>query len=225
MDKLQKPESMIFDLDGTLFRSESIFIEAYHLAFDRLREEGHYSGETPPEKVLLGSLGLLLEQIWANVLPEASIRVRERLNELVLKVQLELLAAGKGEIYAGVAETLTELKRRGIRLFVASNGLEHYVKGVISHMGLSPLFTALYSADEFKTRSKVDLVRLLMTHHDVASAWMVGDRSSDVEAGTANGLPVIGCHYAGFLAAGELDRANVKITAFPQLLTVLQSEA
>ncbi|UUZ93287.1 hypothetical protein LJK87_00265 [Paenibacillus sp. P25] len=32
---------------------------------------------------------------------------------------------------------------------------------------------------------------------------MVGDRSSDVEAGRANGLFVVGCDYAGFRKPGN----------------------
>ncbi|MNP85892.1 hypothetical protein D3C76_1858310 [compost metagenome] len=46
---------------------------------------------------------------------------------------------------------------------------------------------------------------------------MVGDRSSDVEAGLKNGLTVIGCDYAGFGDGEELNGSHVRIRSFLEL--------
>jgi phosphoglycolate phosphatase-like HAD superfamily hydrolase len=216
------PEAMLFDLDGTLFQTETLSIPAYHATFDQLRREGKYRGETPPERLFLGSLGLLLEDIWKNVLPNEGIDVHQRANDLLLEHQVALLKENVGEMYPGVPETLKALHDRGVKLFVASNGLELYVKEVIRAKGLAPLFTGLYSAGEYETRSKVDLVKLLLEHHGIRSAWMVGDRSSDVEAGRKNGLTVIGCRYADFGNEKELEQADHIITSFPQLLELCE---
>lgn len=215
-----KPEAMIFDLDGTLFQTETLLLPAYHATFDKLRDEGLYEGDTPPEQHILSGLGMLLEHIWQQVMPNVEQAVHRRADELLLEFQVEGMARGEGKLYDGVADTLKALHGRGIRLFIASNGLEAYVKGVIRHQGLEPWFEAggLYSAGEYQTRSKVDLVRMLLKRHDVGSAWMVGDRSSDVEAGHANGLFVVGCDYAGFRKEGELDEADVRIADFRELL-------
>lgn len=218
----QKPEALLFDLDGTLFRTETLSLPAYHSVFDELRKEGLWSGDTPPEERFLQSLGLLLEEIWKRVMPSSPVDARRRANELLLKFQTELLADGMGDLYSGVEDTLRELHRRGYRLFVASNGLEAYVKGVMEAKGLAPLFTALYSAGEFQTKSKVDLVGLLLQRFAVKSAWMCGDRSSDVEAGIKNGLKVVGCDYAGFQQSGELDDADLVIRRFDELLNYLE---
>lgn len=220
---MSKPEAMIFDLDGTLFQTETLLLPAYHATFDRLRAEGLYEGATPPESAILGGLGMLLAHIWKRVMPDADESVHRRADELLLQYQLEGMAQGQGRLYEGVADTLAELQRRGIRLFVASNGLEAYVKGVVRQHGLEPLFVpgGLYSAGEYGTATKVDLVRRLLADHCVTSAWMVGDRSSDVEAGHANGLAVVGCDYAGFREQGELDGADVRIDRFSRLLELL----
>jgi len=221
---LQKPEAMLFDLDGTLFQTETLLLPAYHATFDQLRDEGLYSGATPPESEILGSLGMLLEHIWQRVMPGVDAKVHRRADELLLDYQIRGLERGEGRMYEGVAETLTALRGQGIRLFVASNGLELYVKRVIEHKGLAPLFEGLYSAGEFQTRSKVDLVRMLLETYNVKSAWMVGDRSSDVEAGRENDLTVIGCDYAGFRKEGELEQADVRIDRFSDLLALLPSK-
>jgi len=217
-----RPEALVFDMDGTLFRAETLMVPAYERAFERLKREGLHEGETPPVALLLGSLGMLLDDIWARVIPEASVEAQRRINELLLEEQMTLLAEGVGEPYPGVPETLAALHAAGYRLFVASNGLEAYVKGVAAHLGIADLFEGLYSAGEYRTKSKVDLVRLLLERHKVASAWMVGDRSSDVEAGRRNGLPVVGCDYAEFgVSADELEDADMRIRAFGDIASLL----
>lgn len=221
MDKdntLRKPQAMIFDMDGTLFQTETVLLPAYHRLFDTLREEGLYTAPTPPEERILGSLGMLLEEIWKIVMPDGSERAHERANELLLQLELEGLQGGDTLLYPAVKDTLEALKERGIRLFVASNGLEHYVKGVAEAHGILSLFDGLYSAGEHDTKSKVDLVEMLLQREGVNSAWMVGDRSSDVEAGKKNGLSVIGCAYAGFGVDQELEGSDILIDSFDQLL-------
>jgi phosphoglycolate phosphatase-like HAD superfamily hydrolase len=213
---------MIFDLDGTLFQTETLLLPAYHAMFDQLRAEKLFAGDTPPERAILGSLGMLLEHIWQNVMPDSDVTVHRRADVLLLDYQIKGLANGEGVLYEGVTETLTALHQQGVRLFVASNGLESYVKGVIAQKGLSPLFEGLYSAGEFQTRSKVDLVKILLETHGISSAWMVGDRSSDVEAGLKNGLTVIGCDYADFKSGGELEDAHVRIKSFNELLQLIE---
>lgn len=214
----RKYEALLFDLDGTLFRTETLALAAYHATFDQMRAEGVYEFPTPPEKVFLGSLGLLLEEIWRRVIPDATDVARHRANELLLYHEDRLLDEGFGEMYDGVEATLRELHRRGYKLFVASNGLEGYVKGVIRKKGLTDVFTGLYSAGEYQTATKAELVSLLLRHHNVSSACMCGDRKNDVEAGKKNGLFVVGCDYAGFHDDGELQDADLVIHAFPELL-------
>lgn len=220
--KQAKPEAMIFDLDGTLFQTETSVIPAYHAVMDQLRKEGLYAGDTPPDERLLGSLGLLLDDIWKNILTDSSAAVRQRANELLLHYQLIGFREGHGNLYPDVASTLTSLHEQGIKLYIASNGLEPYVNHVIEHQKLGHLFSGLYSAGGYQTSSKVDLVRILLQEHQLQNAWMVGDRSSDVEAGVENGLFVVGCVYAGFAASGELAGADVIIDQFADILTLIE---
>ncbi|MNO24260.1 Phosphoglycolate phosphatase [compost metagenome] len=216
--QLKKPEAMIFDMDGTLFKTETLLLPVYHRVFDSLHEEGLYSGETPPEELILGCLGMLLEDIWKKVIPGYPEEVHLRANDLLLEYELIGLKEYVTELYPQVQFTLEELSKRGVRLFVASNGLEHYVKEIAKAHHIFPLFEGLYSAGEHQTASKVDLVKLLLDNHQVSSAWMVGDRSSDVEAGNKNGQTVIGCAYAGFGQGAELQGSDVLITRFDELL-------
>jgi phosphoglycolate phosphatase-like HAD superfamily hydrolase len=209
-------------MDGTLFQTETLLMPVYDKTFDQLRAEGLFEGPTPPEDRILSSLGMLMDQIWDNVMPGSSPEVRRRADELLLHYELEGLRQGEGKLYDGVEATLRTLKKRGLRLFVASNGLEAYIKQIVEYKGLAGLFEGLYSAGEYNTRSKADLVKLLLERHNIKSAWMVGDRSSDVEAGIKNNLTVVGCDYAGFRKEGELDGSHIRIRRFSELLDYIQ---
>lgn len=220
--QLTKPQAIVFDMDGTLFKTETLLIPAYHGVFDKLREEGLYKGETPPDHLMLGSLGMLLEDIWKVVMPGEQAEVHRRADELLLEFELRGLEEAGSELYPSVPETLKELHDRGVKLFVASNGLEHYVKGVAAAHQIAPLFDGMYSAGEFATASKVDLLRKLMDDFGLETLWMVGDRSSDVEAGKKNGQIVIGCSYAGFGKDDELKGADILISEFSQLLNLYE---
>jgi phosphoglycolate phosphatase len=218
--QLKRPEAIVFDMDGTLFQTESLLLPAYHKMFDILREEGLYAGPTPPEERILGSLGMLLDQIWKNVMPEAGENVHRRADELLLQLEIEGLKAGGTLLYPQVVQTLVALKERGVRLFVASNGLEDYIHSIVVVHELKALFEGLYSAGGQGTATKTELLRILLDNHGIGSAWMVGDRSSDVEAGLGNAQTVIGCAYAGFGKQDELKGSDVIITSFEQLLVL-----
>jgi phosphoglycolate phosphatase-like HAD superfamily hydrolase len=65
---------------------------------------------------------------------------------------------------------------------------------------------------------------MLLDEYELESAWMVGDRSSDVEAGKENHLFVVGCSYADFGNSKELAEADVIIKDFAGLLTLTAFE-
>ncbi len=218
-----KPIAVIFDMDGTLFETDTLLVNVHKRVFGTLREEGLYEGETPPVEQLLSCLGMVLEDLWRKLMPEASEEARARADVLLLQYELEGLEAGEGRLYAGVKETLEALKAGGSKLFVASNGLEDYVKEIARHKEIASLFDGLYSAGEYGTASKVDLVARLLQDHGLTPSkdvWMVGDRSSDVEAGGRNGLTTVGCAYAVYGKQAELADADIRIGAFPELLSV-----
>lgn len=217
-------KTAIFDMDGTLFQSETVALPAFRRAFMRLREEGLYRGDPPSDGEIQSVFGMTQEEIWSRLLPEADEGTRKRADRWTLEEELAGLRRGEGRLYPGVAETLRRLKAEGWRLFIASNGLRSYLDGVLETFRLSPLFTGVYGAGDHGTETKEELVRMLMEEHGVTGGFMVGDRKSDVRAGKANGLKVIGCRYPGFTRFGredELKDADVVVDRFPDILSVL----
>lgn len=138
-----------------------------------------------------------------------------------VEVEIERLKKGEGKLYDGVLETLRTLKRQGLHMFVVSNGEKLYIETVVEETGLAPFFTDLYSAGRFQTKSKNDLVAVLLKDYTIEHAIMVGDRSSDIQAGRANGLYTIACNF-GFAAPGELDGADAYVKQFSEIVPLIE---
>lgn len=217
---MAQEKALLFDLDGTLIRTETIAVPAFRQTFARLREAYGEAISVPGEVDVRGVFGKTLPEIWATLLPNADEAVRREADQWLLHYEQEALAEGKGELYPGVRETLERLRADGYRLFIVSNGGEAYVDAVCTHLGLAPYFDDFYSAGRFAARSKAELVARLLRDHGVRQGVMVGDRRSDVEAGHANGLKVIGCGY-GYGTTGELKEADAVVERFDAIWDVL----
>lgn len=213
---METVKTIIFDLDGTLFQTEGLAIPAFRDTIKRLQKEGLYDGPIHSEEVLLSMFGKTNDEIWAELFPNVAPEVVKKADEYMCYYEMLRLKQGEGNPYSGVVETLRALKEYGYRLCIASNGGETYVTGVAVHY-FAGLFEAVYSAGGYQTSRKVDLVKLLVDRFDDGPMVMVGDRSSDVEAGKENGLMTIGCWYSGFGDEQELAQADYIITDFTQL--------
>jgi len=208
--------AVFFDMDGTLLQTEKLALPAFHRTFAELQQKNLWTGPIPTDEQCLNVLGMTIEQLWETLLPGEDIQTKTFANDSLLKHEKDLLKEGACDLYPGVREQLEKLKAAGVSLFVASNGLEDYIESICKQFQIDSLFTDLYSAGRFQTKSKNDLVAKLLKDYPIKHAVMVGDRHSDVEAGKTNGLFTIGCDF-GFAKEGELDGADVIIRHFTQL--------
>lgn len=215
---------IIFDLDGTLFQTEKVAVPAFQETFRILQKNGWHEGNVPSEREIQSVFGMTHEEIWARLLPGSDEETKEKADRIMLEKELEMFEQDKGMLYPDVEKTLHELKQDGWALFIASNGAGPYVRGALDSKGLTSLFQGIYAAGDYETNTKVDLVKICKEKHGISGGFMVGDRSSDVEAGKANQLTVIGCRYVGFPHFGEeeeLAEADYTIRRFAELLTLV----
>ncbi|MFD2626884.1 HAD family hydrolase [Salibacterium salarium] len=153
------------------------------------------------------------------MLPEASESVIDDLEPVLDRFILREVDNGNGDLFPGVKETLSALSEQGYQLYVASNGNAEYVPGALEREGLTSLFEGIYSVQQYQSGNKVELVRTILEKAG-KDAIMIGDRSSDIEAGTENHLPTIGCRF-GNGSDEELEAADTKVDSFEELLHVL----
>ncbi|HJV47569.1 MAG TPA: HAD hydrolase-like protein [Bacillota bacterium] len=215
--------AVIFDMDGTLLKTEEVALPAFKKTFETLKEEGLFTDKIPDDDDLTGVFGMTLEDIWNKLLPGQSAEVMKKADQLMLTYELEILKQGGVHLYPSVIEMLRKLNKEKIPVFVASNGLDEYIRGVCSCFEMTEYFMDLYSAGRFQTESKDDLVERLLSDFKIERAIMVGDRKSDIQAGKANHLFTVGCQY-GFSDEGELAHADVIIKDFKELWPIVERQ-
>lgn len=202
---------LIFDLDGTLYRTESSFVRTmHHIYADRRLPY-------PGDAAILGMVGETFDTFLDWLLDQGFDGGRARLQEEIGRAEMEAIRE-HGELYDGVPETLRELQLRGCLLALCTNGDRRYVDAVLKRGEIRSLFARL-STLEPGGRSKSERVGDLIREFAPRRPIMVGDRYHDVEAARANGCRMVGASY-GYARDGELAGADATIATFPDLLTI-----
>jgi len=81
-------DSIIFDLDGTIFQTDKLVIPAFKNTFRQLEEEGHGLGYEPSHDELLSVIGLTLDDIWTNLIPGQTEEVYNKASRYLLENEL-----------------------------------------------------------------------------------------------------------------------------------------
>ncbi|WP_151734607.1 HAD hydrolase-like protein [Paenibacillus tengchongensis] len=203
----------VFDLDGTLFQTQTVDIAAITKA---LADNG-----CPPRKPqeIAGLFGLPFADICRHVLPaDRPPELTEQFTRDVIRYELEEIPR-KGHLYPGVIESLQEMQALGIDLCICTNGSEQYVQAIADKFGFHSLFTEVSWAGD-GMRSKSERVGALKQKYDPDTLIVVGDRSSDIAAARDNGGIAIGVSY-GF-GGEEVFAADYIAGSFPEVAAILR---
>ncbi|GGO03516.1 HAD family hydrolase [Saccharibacillus kuerlensis] len=212
-------QSLIFDMDGTLFQTDKILEISLEEAFDHLRSLGEWEGETPIGRYR-EIMGVPLPQVWATLLPDHSLALRKEVDAYFLDRLIGNINEGEGALYPGVEEVLESLKENGRSIYIASNGLVHYLRAIVDHYGLDRWVTEVFSIQQIESLNKSDLVRTIVNKYGITDGAVVGDRLSDIRAAKDNGLLAIGCRF-DFAQEAELAQADLVIDDLHALKTIV----
>ena len=202
-------ESLIFDIDGTLWDSRALVAEGYNI---QLRKEGLerlcVSAETL--KPLFGKVMTEIAEILF-----ASIPAPDRYGLMARCMDRENRYLEENECrigYPGVKPTLEALAKKH-RLFIVSNSQRGYPELCMEKLGIGPLFSGHLCFGDTGT-CKGETIRRLMARHGIESACYIGDTQGDLDAAELAGIPFIYCAY-GF---GAVDHPWKTIDRFEDLL-------
>lgn len=209
-----------FDLDGTLFETGNVAVYSLQKTLEKLKREKLYQGSIPDSETIFSCMGLINEEIWAKLLPQSSSKIIKLANQELEAIELAVLQEGMGNLYSGVKKGLEQLLAINCDLIIVSNGGEAYVKGVVEYFDLAPLITDIFSAGEYKTKSKVDLLAIAKKKHPHLF-MMIGDRKSDIEAGLASKVLTCGCLY-GYGDYKELEKAHYLANDFSEVVDFIK---
>ena len=202
-------ESLIFDIDGTLWDSRALVAEGYNI---QLKQEGlsHLCVTAEDLKPLFGKV---MTEIADAILASIDPKDRYDLMERCMETENNYLFENECNIgYPHIAETMEKLARNH-RLFIVSNAQCGYPELCISKLGLTPYIQGHMCFGDTGT-SKGITIRRLMEKHNVTDCAYIGDTQGDYEATVEANVPFIWAAY-GF---GTPEGYAAKIDAFEDLL-------
>ena len=202
-------ESLIFDIDGTLWDSRALVAEGYNI---QLRAEGlsHLCVTAEDLKPLFGKVMTEIADTILATIPESE---RYALMDRCMVTENRYLHQNPCHIgYPGVKETMEKLAQK-YRLFIVSNSQCGYPELCIEKMGLQGLILDHMCFGDTGT-PKGETIRRLMERNGITNAAYIGDTQGDLDASEAAGIPFIFAAY-GF---GEPDHWEARIEQFEDLL-------
>ena len=202
-------ESIIFDIDGTLWDSRALVAEGYNIQLER---EGlqHLFVNADILKPLFGKT---MTEIADVLLASIDAAERYDLMERCMATENEYLFQHPCRIgYPKVKETLEALSKKH-RLFIVSNSQCGYPELCMDKLGLTPYIEGHLCFGDTGT-SKGKTIRILMEKHNLKSCAYVGDTQGDHEATVEADVPFIWAAY-GF---GAPEGYAAKIDSFAALL-------
>ena len=207
-------ESVIFDIDGTLWDSRALVAEGYNI---QLRSEG-YDHLCVNAEILRPLFGKVMTEIADAILAEIPMPEWYALMERCMETENRYLEENECKIgYEGVKQTLEELAKT-YRLFIVSNAQCGYPELCIEKLGLGEVIRGHLCFGDTGTE-KGETILELMRRHDITDAVYVGDTQGDYEATQVANIPFVWAAY-GF---GSPDGAAGRITDIRQLPETLKA--
>lgn len=166
-------------------------------------------------------MGVPLPVFWETLCPEHSPQIREQSNQLFQLALIEQIKMGNGALYEGVKSTSTKLAQTQ-PLFIASNGQNDYLQAIAETYNLTKWIKGIYSIDLITSGNKSELVATVLKENDILNGFVVGDRSSDIQAALDNDLLSIGVRF-DFAQEKELEKAEYVVNQFADILAIIES--
>ena len=202
-------ESLIFDIDGTLWDSRALVAEGYNI---QLKAEGleHLYVNAEQLKALFGKV---MTEIADVILAPIPVPERYALMERCMETENRYLFENECRIgYPGVLETVRELAKK-YRLFIVSNSQCGYPELCMDKLGLTPYIQGHLCFGDTGT-SKGKTIRTLMEKHNIHSCAYIGDTQGDYEATVEAEVPFFWAAYGFGIPDGYVE----KIEKFEDLL-------
>lgn len=212
-------QSVIFDMDGTLFQTDKILELSLEDTFTYLRSEKQWATATPI-KQYRDIMGVPLPKVWEALLPEHSLEIREQADVYFQARLMDNINAGKGALYPHVLEVFSYLKENRCSIFIASNGLKEYLNTIVRYYRLDEWVAETFSIEQIRTLNKSHLVREIASKYKISNAAVVGDRLSDIQAAKDNGFISIGCNF-DYAKEEELSQADLTINDLIELKAIV----
>ncbi len=202
---------VVFDLDGTLYKTDEVSVPALRRAFSSF-------GVDISREDILKQFGEHTDQIIINLTPEDKMHLKNKIKNEIAKNEAKMIPV-KGTLYQGVKSMLKELKERGYELAICSNGREDYIQAVLKSTSIDKYFSSIKSY--IPGKSKAENLKELLDEFGPQKAVMVGDRYHDIEAAEEVGIPSLAVRY-GYGPDQETKKADYTVSRAEDIVDVVE---
>lgn len=201
-------DSIILDIDGTLWNTTGIVAQAWNKAISRLFPQV----PLVTAEILQGQFGKTMDTIADNLFAGLTAEQKKFLIDKCCEEEQAALHSNTENItYEGVVETIAQLSTK-VPLFIVSNCQSGYIELVIEKNHIEKYITD-YECFGTQGKPKDENIRLIVERNNLKNPVYVGDTQGDYEACTKAGVPFIWAAY-GF---GKPESYVAKIEKFSDL--------
>lgn len=192
-------EYILFDLDGTLTDPKEGITRCVKYAIE---ESGRKAPSLSELEIFIGPP--LKEQF------KSYLSCDDKEGEwLLFKYRERFSATGlfENEIYEGIEELLSELKKRGRKIALATSKPTVYSEKILEHFNILKYFDEVVGSELSGARvEKEEVIKEVLSrlNPDLSKTVMVGDRKFDIIAAKKIGIKSVGVKY-GYAQKKELE--------------------
>ena len=201
-----KPDALIFDMDGTLWDAVETYTQAWNEYFKR-----HGLTNFLTKADLDALMGLEESKFLEIVLPEYSSEDRKTCYEEVIQLQYDLIDKIGGRLYPGVHNYLEKLSKK-FNLFIVSNCPKDTIEHFMKFAKIEHLITSSLSHGQ-NYRPKHENISSLVNEYDLKRAIYIGDTHGDMVQSKKANLPFVFMTY-GFGSCNTFEKSFDSFEAF-----------
>lgn len=191
-------DSIIFDLDGTLWDSRDTVLLAWN---NVMKQYPQVKNEVTKED-LRGTMGLQIQNIGEKLFPYLEKNVQECVLEECFKLEIEYLEEQGGILYENVEHVLETLSKK-YKLYIVSNCQHGYIEAFYKYHKLEKYFLD-YENPGRTGLSKGENIKLVIERNHLTKPVYVGDTEGDLHASKYAGIPFVHAKY-GFGQVSEYE--------------------
>ena len=203
-------DSMIFDVDGTLWNSTEIVAKAWTKAIEE-NTEMHMVITAAQLRSLFGQT---LPDIARQIFPEETTERQLELIDLCCEEEHRMLLKTPAPTYPGLEDTLKVLSKT-YPLYIVSNCEAGYIETFLKTTGLGSYFQGHLCPGD-TGNAKAANIRQIVQDYNLKEPVYVGDTDGDYRACQEAGVPFVFASY-GF---GQVDTPDYTIEQLKDLINL-----
>ncbi|MDB5134077.1 MAG: family hydrolase [Mucilaginibacter sp.] len=192
-----KFDSVIFDLDGTLWDSTGNVA----LAWEEARKQVDYVVDSITQERVRSITGMAYDVIFEVLLPDLDVEKRNYFKAICAQSEIDTLNAIGGDMYPGLEETIKYLAGK-YKLYIVSNCQSGYIETFLRHSPISNYFSG-YQCYGTKGQPKAENIKDIVNDYNLAAPVYIGDTWGDHDSAKKAGVPFVFANYGFGKVDGE----------------------